>query len=417
MIYVDDNGKLNLSKLHENQKAFIRSTHLHTGIVGGYQSGKSVAAVIKSLTHLLRFPNVPIAYYLPIFRLFDDMLIPKFNNLFETLNIPWQYNQQKSKIICPYGEIWMRSMDNPDSIVSYSVGYSIVDEVDLVHPNKRTAAMKRISSRNSFKKPEANQIDFVSTPEGFAYMYDFFVKKANENKLLLKLSTTDNKANLAEGYIQGLREQYTEEQLKAYLDGEFVNLTSGTVYYNFDRNNNHSDRVYKAGETIHVGIDFNVGNMHAVVHVVDNNPIAVDEIVKAYDTAHVCRIIKERYPNSTVNVYPDASGGSRKTSSPTTDIQILKDSGFFVYSPKINPVVKDRISNMNRMFLDASDSRKYFVNTHKCVNYTESLEKLAYDKHGDPDKSSGFDHITEAGGYFIWQNYKPVRRFAPIIYS
>ena len=93
------------------------------------------------------------------------------------INIPYKINQHKAKIITPYGELWMRSMDTPDSIVSYSVGYSIVDEVDLVHPNKRNQAMKRISSRNSYKKDTPNQIDFVSTPEGFAYMYDFFVKK------------------------------------------------------------------------------------------------------------------------------------------------------------------------------------------------------------------------------------------------
>ena len=373
-------------------------------------SGKSTAAVIKAFTHLLRFPHVPIAYYLPTFRLFDDMLVPKFKELFESLNVPYKHNQTKSKLICPYGEVWMRSMDEPDSIVSYSVGYSIVDEVDLVHPNKRSAAMKRISSRNSFKKPEANQIDFVSTPEGFAYMYEFFVKKANPNKLLLQLSTMANESNLADGYIQGLREQYTEEQLRAYLSGEFVNLTSDTVYYKFSRDVNNSDRTYKPGETIHVGLDFNVGNMHAVVHVVDDKPIAVDEIVKAYDTDQICRIIKDRYQGSTVNVYPDASGGSRKTSSSTTDIQILKDAGFYVHSAKTNPAVKDRVANMNRMFCDGNGKVNYFVNKHKCPNYVEALEKLAYDKNGEPDKSSGFDHITEAGGYFIWNRYQPIQR-------
>jgi len=123
MIYIDNNGKLNLSKLHENQKAFIKSKYLHTGIVGGYQSGKSTAAAIKAITHLLRFPGVPIAYYLPTFRLFDDMLLPKLHELFEDIEIKFTHNQQKSKIVTPYGEIWMRSMDTPDSIVSYSVGY------------------------------------------------------------------------------------------------------------------------------------------------------------------------------------------------------------------------------------------------------------------------------------------------------
>jgi len=377
-------------------------------------SGKSQAATIKAFTHLIRFPGVPIAYYLPTFRLFDDMLIPKFNNLFEKANIKWQYNQKKSKIITPYGEVWMRSMDNPVSIVSYSVGYSIVDEVDLVHANKRVAAMRRISSRNSYKKDSPNQIDFVSTPEGFAYMYDFFEVRANNNKKLIRLSTLDNEDNLAVGYIQGLREQYTEKQLEAYLHGQFVNLTSETVYYRFSKDNNHIDRCYKNSETIHVGLDFNVGNMNAVVHIVDSNPIAIDEIVGAYDTQEVCDIIKERYPNSTVNIYPDASGDSRHTSSSTTDVKILRDAGFYVHVGKTNPHVKDRVSNMNRMFLNANREINYYVNTYKCVNYTSALQKLAYNNAGVPDKSSGFDHITEAAGYFIWRLYKPINRTMPI---
>ena len=417
MIYRTKDGKLSLSKLHDVQKEFIKSKHLYTGIVGGYQSGKSTVAAIKTIVHLLMYPNVPIAYYLPIFRLFDDMLIPKYDYLFNQIKIPFKHHQQKSKIVTPYGEIWMRSMDNPDSIVSYSVGYSIVDEVDLVHPNKRIDAMKRISSRNSFKKGAPNQIDFVSTPEGFAYMYDFFVKKANNNKRLLRLSTLDNVTNLAEGYIQGMREQYTEEQLKAYLNGEFVNLTSGTCYYKFNRYENHSNRIANEYDKLHIGVDFNIGNMSAIINVIDNMPIAVDEITRAYDTDQICRIIKERYPNNSIHIYPDASGNSRKTSAPKTDIQILRDAGFSVHVMGSNPWVKDRISNMNRMFCDGNGKINYLVNTNRCPDYTEGLEKMAYDSNGEPDKSNGFDHITDAGGYFIWHRFRPKSNIPKIIYQ
>lgn len=358
----------------------------------------------------MQFPGIPIAYYLPIFRLFDDMLIPKIDDISNRLGMPYKVNQQKAKIITPYGEIWMRSMDTPDSIVSYSVGYSIVDEVDLVHPNKRQKAMQRISSRNSYKKNTPNQIDFVSTPEGFAYMYNFFVKNHNENKLLLNLKTIDNEDNLADGYIQGLKEQYTEDQLKAYLNGEFVNLTSGTVYYSFDREFNNSDRIASEYDNLHIGIDFNIGNMSAVIHVIDEKPIAVDEITKAYDTNQLCHIIKNKYPNNNIYCYPDSSGKNRSTNSDVTDIQILKSAGFTVKHKSKNPLITDRVKNANRMFCNSEGYRGYLVNTHKCHEYTDALEKLAYDNNNLPDKSSGFDHITDAGTYFISYEYssKPI---------
>jgi len=415
MIYIDDNNKLNLSKLHPNQKAFIKSKYLHTGIVGGYQSGKSTVAAIKTIIHLLQHPGVPIAYYLPTYGLFEDMLIPKLTQLFGALNIKFTHNQKHSKVITPFGEIWMRSMDTPDRIVSYSVGYSVVDEVDVVHPNKRDDAMKRIASRNSFKKPTPNQIDFVSTPEGFAYMYNFFEKNNNENKLLLRLSTLANEDNLAGGYIQGLREQYTADQLKAYLNGEFVNLTSGTVYYKFDRDINNSNRIAKDNEILYVGMDFNIGNMSAIIHTVDELPIAVDELTKVYDTAEMCKILGEKYPKNRIIVYPDASGRARKTNASQTDIEIIKQARFIVKAKPTNPPVDDRIKNMNRMFCNGKNEIKYKVNTIKCPEYTEALERMPYDKNGQPDKSSGFDHLTEAGGYFIYFEY-PLKRKKSAMY-
>ena len=405
IIYIDENDNLNLSRLHDTQKEFIESSSLHTGIVGGYQSGKSVAGCVKVITKLLQDPNVPVAYYLPTYGLIEDMLVPKFSKLFESIGIPYKYKQSDSKMSTPYGEIWMRSMDNPDRIVSYSVGYSIVDEVDVVHPNKREDAIKRISSRNSFKKSTKNCIDFVSTPEGYTYMYNFFIKKANDNKKLLNLKTLNNIDNLGEGYIDGLREMYDETQLKAYLDGEFVNLMSSNVYYNFDRGTNHSDRHIKDHDTLYVGMDFNIGNMSAIIHVIDSIPIAVDEITGVLDTSTMSDIIKSKYPNNRIIIYPDSSGENRSTNTTKTDIGILKGYGFTLKYKSTNPKVDDRIKNMNRLFMNSKGVIGYKVNTIKCPTYTEALERMAYDKHGHPDKTSGFDHVTDAGGYFTYYEY------------
>ena len=60
---------------------------------------------------------------------------------------------------------------------------------------------------------------------------------------------------------------------------------------------------------------------------------------------------------------------------------------------------------MNRMFMNGKGEIGYKVNTRKCVDYTEALERMPYDKNGNPDKTSGFDHITDAGGYFIYYEY------------
>ena len=402
MISVNEKGILDLSKLYDNQKKFIRSQKLHTAIVGGYQSGKSLAGVIKVITKLLINPQVPCAYYLPTYGLIEDMLVPKFKELFEKIGIAYIHNKKNSKFTTPYGEVWMRSMDNPDRIISYSVGYSLVDEADVVPSNKMGLAYGRIVSRNSYKTDSKNSIDFVTTPEGFGFMHKLFVKKANDNKLLLKLSTLDNKENLGDGYIQGLREAYTEQQLQAYLNGEFVNLTSGTVFHVYDRKENGSIREVKSTDKLHVGMDFNITNMSAVFHVVDGKNIhAVDEITGAYDTSDMIMIIKEKYPKHRIIVYPDASGSNRNTAASTTDIKLLKAARFTIRVGKQNPRIKDRVTTANVAFKNAKGEHTYFINAENCPVYAEALEQQVY-KNDVPDKSGGFDHINEAGTYPIY---------------
>ena len=126
----------------------------------------------------------------------------------------------------------------------------------------------------------------AGTPEGFKWFYQRYVKEFNsETDLLVRASTYDNK-HLPEQYISNLEQQYPPNLLKAYLNGEFVNLTSGSVYNEYDVDNNNTDRVVEEKDhTIHIGMDFNITKMSAVVHVLDSNtPYAVDELVNVYDT-------------------------------------------------------------------------------------------------------------------------------------
>ena len=115
-------------------------------------------------------------------------------------------------------------------------------------------------------------------------------------------------------------------------------------------------------------------------------------------------MIKKRFPNYKIIIYPDASGGNKNTAG-KSDIDLLKGANFVVRKLSKNPFVKDRVNAMNISFLDTNGNVYHYVNTDECPNYTEALEKQTY-KKGEPDKDSGFDHVTEAGGYFIYYDSK-----------
>lgn len=405
-------------QLLEHQAEFIESDFVHTGMVGGFRSGKSQAGVIKTCKKKLSYPGIDVAYYLPTYGLIKDIAYPKFASFLDAFGIKYTLNKTDHEFITAYGRIILRSMDNPDTIIGYEVGYSLIDEADILPTKHMEDVFVKVVARLSIPLPDnkPNSLDFVSTPEGFKFLYQFFVKKAHDKKKLIRAKTKNNPF-ISESYIETLELSYTEQQLEAYLNGEFVNLTSGSVMHKFSRDKNHSNRVVKPTDVLHIGIDFNVTKMSAVVHVVDGNILtAVDEIVNAYDTPEMCELIKSKYPKHQIVMYPDASGGSRKTSSSDTDIEIIKKYKFKVVVDSTNPEVKDRITTTNVAFCDTKGNISYFVNTDTCPTYTEALEQLSY-KNGIPDKTSGHDHIVDAGTYCAYQQFKIKRVKSFKIYS
>lgn len=171
------------------------------------------------------------------------------------------------------------------------------------------------------------------------------------------------------------------------------------VYSKFDRYLNDCNDIPRPSERLHIGMDFNVTNMSAVIHVVrDKKPRAIAEIAGVEDTPAMITAIRRQYPNykDLISVYPDASGQSRKsTNAASSDVALLRQAGFSVVVNASNPSVKDRVNAMNTAFCDPLGTRDYLVNTEKCPHYAESLEKQLW-KNGEPDKTQGFDHLCFA---------------------
>jgi hypothetical protein len=236
-------------------------------------------------------------------------------------------------------------------------------------------------------------------------VYEKWKKEPMVGSEIIHASTYSNPHNNA-SYIQSLKNTYPAQLLEAYLEGRFVNLTSGCVYPEFDRVLNACNTVVEASDTLHIGMDFNIGKMAAAIHVMrDGLPYAVAEIVNVLDTPAMIAMIKRRYPGHSVIVYPDASGGARNTTGAAeSDLALLRQAGFTVLCASRNPAVRDRVISFNVM-INKDGVRRYKINPDTCPHIVEALEKQAYDKNGEPDKTSGFDHPLDASGYFIYYRY------------
>lgn len=420
--------------LNGPQAAFLMLPHKFKAFVGGFGSGKTFVGCNSLGKHFMEFPRVPAGYFAQSYPGIRDIFYPTV----EEALFPWGFSvkiKESNKEVDLYlgkryyGTIICRSMERPETIIGFKIGQALVDEIDVLKPDKARIAWRKIIARMRHVSPGLkNGIDVTTTPEGFKFCHSQFVEQVREKPELAEMygliqaSTYDNEANLPDDYIPSLLASYPPQLIDAYINGQFVNLKTGSVYVAYDRSKNGcSDTIRDDDRVLYVGLDFNVGRMAGIVHVKRNNlPRAVDEIINGYDTPSVIQTLKERYwkyedgkyvATRQIRVYPDASGNSRKSvNASESDLALLRQAGFTVITNHANPPVKDRINSMNGMFCNAIGERRYLVNPDKCPTYAASLEQQAWNDSGEPDKTTGHDHQTDAGGYFIHHEYPIVTR-------
>lgn len=387
--------------------------------VGGFGSGKTFVGCLFLLVFFCRYPQTKQGYFAPSYPQIRDIFYPTFEEAAELMGFTCDVMLSDKEIHVFrngifYGTVICRSMDKPSSIVGFKIVNALVDEIDTMPKGKAKQAWNKIIARLRLKiEGVINRVAVTTTPEGFGFVYDTFANKPTASYSMVQASSHENHKYLPDDYIESMLETYSKELVEAYINGNFVNLTSGTIYGNFDRVLNHSDEVEDDVEPLFIGMDFNVNNMSAIIHVKRNGkPVAVDEILGVIDTPAMIEVIKSRYcANSrSISVFPDASGNSRKTiNAAETDIQLLQSAGFNVYNDAANPRVRDRINAMNCAFCSVTGERLYKVNTSRCMTYTANLEQQSYNSAGEPDKAAGNDHTNDAGGYFISYDYPVIR--------
>ncbi|GAA6196681.1 terminase family protein [Pseudophaeobacter sp.] len=381
--------------------------------VGGFGSGKTYVGCLDLSLFAGKHPKTVQGYFAPTYRDIRDTFWPTMDEAAFSLGFTTKIKTSDKEVELYrgksyYGTTICRSMDDPGGIVGFKIARALVDEIDILSKDKAEAAWRKIIARMRLVIPGVvNGIGVTTTPEGFRFVYDSFKREPKSNYSMVQASTYENADFLPPDYISSLMEDYPEELIKAYLMGEFVNLTSGTVYRSYDRKRHQSTESIQPREPLHIGQDFNVGNMASVVFVQRGDDWhAVDELQGLQDTPHLIQVFGERYEGHHLTIYPDASGGSRKTvNASTSDIELLRNAGCAIRAPEANPPVKNRILAVNTAF----EKGRLFVNALRCKAYAEALEQQSYDKNGEPDKKAGLDHHPDAGGYFVHQRMPVVK--------
>ena len=422
-LQLDESNELDLAErldairadLHPGQLAFVDDTATQIlGISAGYGAGKTRALCAKAVMLAAANQGFIGAVMEPTGPLIRDIWQNDFDDFLEAYDIPYTFRASplpEYTLHLPGGDtkILCRSFENWSRIIGLNLAWVLADEIDTVTPSIANKAFPKILGR--LRSGNVRQFAAASTPEGFRWMWNTFGSddaKARADRHLIKMRTVDN-PHLPPDFIERLQANYDPSLLKAYLDGEFVNLTTGQVYDRFDRAKHIvTDLPDISREPLRVGVDFNVGNMSAVIAIRQGNSLlVVDEISGAHDTDALAQSIKSRYPTHRIYVYPDASGGNRSTNAAQTDIQILESYGMSNQSPRANPPVRDRVAAVQALLENGKGQVRLQI-ASSCRKVIECLELQSYNEKGEPDKDAGYDHMNDALGYIIWREFNPL---------
>ena len=417
---LSDAGLVVTGGMWEHQRAWWSMPNRIKLLVGGYGSGKSLVlckrAISTALANapaptLIVSPTYPMAHDI-IVRTMVPMLDGKVLERVKNHKTPLLWSMHKGRLdvtlACngKVGTILVRSGDNPDRLKGPNLGAVYLDEPFIM----QKAVLDQALARVRHPRARIREIGLCGTPEQLNFGYDLA-----EGDLRVKYDVgvvrAPTRANLAlpSDYITGLENAYTDKMRAAYLEGQFVNMATGLVYYAFDVERNVRDLPVPDGAQLFCGMDFNV------------NPMAfcVGWLVQAENHAHIfwereepnsstpdaCAILRSQpWGTSLGDIYPDPSGVHRVTAAAgVSDFKSIRDAGFTAHAPRQAPLRRDRFNAVNmalaagRLTISPSCTKlKRYM-----LNYTHENE------HKKDHKAMG--HLLDAVGYpIIW--HFPVER-------
>ena len=295
-------------------------------------------------------------------------------------------------------QIALKGCDNPDSLRGLGLDFVIFDEFQ---DSPKEAFTEVIRPALSDKKGRAM---FTGTPKGVgSWSHELFTRALNEKDWAAWQFTTIDGGNVDAEEIESARRDLDEKTFLAEYMATF-NTYSGTVAYNFSYKENVVPLPEPEMGWIHVGIDFNILPMTAVIAQVKGQECHVfDELhMKGSNTEEVCEELKHRYPYSKIIAYPDPASRQKKTSAGgKTDFSILMNAGFTVKARHFHTPVRDRVNSLNAKLKNAAGLRTLFIDP-KCKHTIDSLQRLSYIEGTNTiDKNSGLDHQFDALSYAV----------------
>jgi hypothetical protein len=260
-------------------------------------------------------------------------------------------------------------------------------------------AFRTICERHRDNRVDVLQGWLTSSPSWGSWYNDI----DEDPDVLVVTANTKENHTLPADYVKSLLAKMSEEMAEQQIGGKIINVSSGRCYPGFSRIENAGTNlcIDKKSEII-IGVDFNVDpGMHAyAMQIIGDDVFILTEIyLRGGDTPQLAREIERQFGTEGVVIHPDAAGGHRSTTG-TSDHQILREAGFKIRCRSKNPPIKNRINSYNGRILNALGERHLFIDP-SCKLLRKDLEQCTWEVMFDGSYKGPLTHPGAATGYAI----------------
>ena len=408
---------------------------------GGYGSGKTFSGSLLGIILALKYPGIKgLVGAQTLILVRDTTLVSYFEHLERMglqAGVDYNYLKAESKIVFSNkSEILFRHLEEPDKLKSLNLGFVELEEMSDIPRatfDMLLGRLRQAKKENWGPNFKYRLFGHTNPQETKGWIYEYFVENKPANYRRIIAPTTENAKNLPKGFIESMKERYSEEYFKRNVLGEDMDFVSGLATKGFNRTDNLTEDIQiDKSKPLYIACDFNTDPMcWFIVQHYNGNIYILYELVENYtDTLHMTGILGELlidngYKDHHIIITGDASGRYEKTTG--SDFQIMKAelarmgfSNFHFDVGKINPPITYRYNCWNRMMRDEHGNPHIFIHPD-CKYLIYDIENLVQEEGtGKPKKPTSYQikndpkakyltHPTDACGY-VALKYYPIKK-------
>lgn len=350
----------------------------------------------------------------------------------DRVKLAYKHNSQEGTLVIGTITFVYFSLDRPESIFGHNLSGVLADECGELSERARvklsftaiqernrvnlpvTPAVKQFCKQHNIPVPTESRNPFIistTTAQGLdgVWLFMEYLKSVHIPYVLIQARTKDN-PHISPKQLDLLYKLYTPEEARVYLEGEYLNLSSGRVYAEFfpDR---HVYMPFPVDphETLYIGQDFNTGYNACLILIVRGETIfAINEF--HWDVVgDAPRRLRQLYPENHMVFIPDVSG---------KEIMRGWNEEFVKYNIEtiwgnVNPSISERILVINKLY--RTDRLKVFA---ICKDLINSMQLRGFDDSGKPKKDKGpggLDHIADAAEMAVWHIVHSITGFEDLL--